>query len=209
MLVLLKLLMECGVCIITMKKIISQFTTHKVKTLIHVPGELEHPLQTMEKSTNRMVRLIDQLLEFRKMQNNKLALSLDNTDVIAFIYEIFLSFNDTSESKNMDFQFNSSVDSCKMFIDKEKLDKIVYNLLSNAFKYTPSKGKVSLIVTVDNEKNNLLIQVKDTGVGIPKEKRSELFNRFMQSNFSGNSIGIGLHLVHAGIHFLNNNQYNE
>jgi DNA-binding response OmpR family regulator len=136
------------------------------------------------------------------MQNNKLALSLENTDVIAFINEIFLSFNDTSESKNMDFQFNSSVDSCKMFIDKEKLDKIVYNLLSNAFKYTPSKGKVSLIVTVDNEKNNLLIQVKDTGVGIPKEKRSELFNRFMQSNFSGNSIGIGLHLVHelVGVH---------
>jgi hypothetical protein len=86
-----------------------------------VPNELEHPLQTMEKSTNRMVRLIDQLLEFRKMQNNKLALSLENTDVIAFINEIFLSFNDTSESKNMDFQFNSPVDSCKMFIDKENL----------------------------------------------------------------------------------------
>ncbi len=174
----------------------------RIQRMEHVPGELEHPLQTMEKSTNRMVRLIDQLLEFRKMQNNKLALSLENTDVIAFIYEIFLSFNDTSESKNMDFQFNSSVDSCKMFIDKEKLDKIVYNLLSNAFKYTPSKGKVNLIVSVDNEKNILLIQVKDTGVGIPKEKRAELFNRFMQSNFSGNSIGIGLHLVHelVGVH---------
>ena len=174
----------------------------RIQRIDNYPKDFAHPLQTMEKSTNRMIRLIDQLLEFRKMQNNKLALSLEKTDVIAFVYEIFLSFSDISESKNMDFQFESSVNSYMMFIDKGKLDKIVYNLLSNSFKYTPSSGKVSLVVNVDQEKGVLLIRVKDSGVGIPKEKRAELFKRFMQSNFSGNSVGIGLHLVNelVGVH---------
>ena len=89
-----------------------------------------------------MLRLINQLLEFRKMQKNKLALSLEETDVIAFLYEIFLSFKDTSESKNIDFSFEPSQPAYKMFIDKGNLDKVTYNLLSNAFKYTPSNGKI-------------------------------------------------------------------
>ena len=91
-----------------------------------------------------MLRLINQLLEFRKMQNNKLALSLQETDVVAFLYEIYLSFSDIAEQKNMDFRFLPSVPSYKMFIDKGNLDKVVYNLLSNAFKYTPSGGTNSV-----------------------------------------------------------------
>lgn len=96
----------------------------------------------------------------------------------------------------MDFKFLPAVDSYKMFIDKGNLDKVAYNILSNAFKYTPSGGSVSLSVTMDKDQKSLVISVSDTGVGIPKEKRSELFKRFMQSNFSGNSVGIGLHLTH-------------
>ncbi len=143
-----------------------------------------------------MLRLINQLLEFRKMQNNKLALSLQETDVVAFLYEIYLSFSDVAEQKNMDFRFLPSVPSYKMFIDKGNLDKVVYNLLSNAFKYTPSGGTILFSVNVDEVKKCLYIQVADTGVGIPKEKQGELFKRFMQSSFSGDSIGVGLHLSH-------------
>lgn len=99
-----------------------------------------------------MLRLINQLLEFRKMQNNKLALSLEETDVISFLYEIFLSFGDVAEQKAMDFRFQPSVPSYKMFIDKGNLDKVTYNLLSNAFKYTPSKGIIILSVNVDEVK---------------------------------------------------------
>lgn len=130
------------------------------------------------------------------MQNNKLVLSLENTDVMAMLHEIFLSFNDIAESKKMDFQFQPGSNSLKMYVDKGKLDKIVYNLLSNAFKYTPQKGKIRLCVQALTENNLLEIKVTDTGVGIPKEKQNELFKRFMQSNFSGESVGIGLHLTH-------------
>lgn len=168
----------------------------KMLRVKNLPSELLLPLHSMDKSTQRMLRLINQLLEFRKMQNNKLALSLEETDVIAFLYEIFLSFKDISEQKNMDFCFQPSVPSYKMFIDKGNLDKVVYNLLSNAFKYTPSHGTVVLTISVDEVKKILLIQVSDTGVGIPKEKQNELFKRFMQSSFSRDSIGVGLHLSH-------------
>ena len=161
-----------------------------------IPKEMAYSLKVMDKSTQRMLRLINQLLEFRKMQNNKLALSLEETDVMAFLYEIFLSFNDAAESKNMDFKFLPSVASYKMFIDKGYLDKVTYNLLSNAFKYTPSGGKVTFSVTVDEARKLLVISVADSGVGIPKEKRNELFKRFMQSSFSGSSVGVGLHLTH-------------
>lgn len=173
-----------------------QGALERIRRIEKVPKEITYPLQTMEKSTRRMLRLIDQLLEFRKMQNNKLALSLEKTDVVAMLYEIFLSFEDMAESKNMDFQFIPSVTSYKMHIDKGKLDKITYNLLSNAFKYTPQGGRVCLYINIHEEEQLLEIQVTDTGVGIPREKRSELFNRFMQSNFSGESVGVGLHLTH-------------
>ena len=131
------------------------------------------------------------------MQKNKLALSLEETDVVAFCYEIFLSFKDVSESKNMDFRFEPSQNSYKMPVDKGNLDKVIYNLLSNAFKYTPSNGKIIFKVDVQEQKKQLCIQVIDTGLGIPKEKRAELFKRFMQSSFSHSSVGVGLHLTYG------------
>ena len=93
------------------------------------------------------------------MQKNKLALSLEETDVVAFCYEIFLSFKDVSESKNMDFRFEPSQNSYKMPVDKGNLDKVIYNLLSNAFKYTPSNGKIIFKVDVQEQKKQLL-QIK-------------------------------------------------
>ncbi|MCD8261324.1 MAG: response regulator [Bacteroides sp.] len=168
----------------------------RIRCVKDLPQEVITSLNSMNKSSKRMLRLIDQLLEFRKMQNNKLALSLEETDVIEFLYEIYLSFKDVAEQKNMDFRFQPSVTAYKMYIDKEKLDKVTYNLISNAFKYTPSRGRIVFSVSVDEEKNQLRIRVSDTGVGIPKEKRSELFKRFMQSSFSGESVGVGLHLSH-------------
>lgn len=173
-----------------------QGALEKIQNLDKIPKEVTNSLRVMDKSTQRMLRLINQLLEFRKMQNNKLALSLEETDVMGFLHEIFLSFKDTATSKNMDFRFQPSMASYKMFIDKGNLDKVAYNLLSNAFKYTPSNEKVILSAIVNENKKSLEISVSDTGIGITKEKRGELFKRFMQSNFSSNSTGIGLHLTH-------------
>lgn len=168
----------------------------KMQAVADVPVEMSSPMHTMDKSTQRMLRLVNQLLTFRKVQNNKLVLSLEETDVVAFLYEIYLSFGDVAEQKRMSFSFQASVPSYKMYIDKDSLDKVAYNLLSNAFKYTPEGGKVQFDVTVDEESHQLFIRVSDTGMGVPREKQGELFSRFMQSSFSHDSIGVGLHLTH-------------
>ncbi|WP_195588388.1 hybrid sensor histidine kinase/response regulator transcription factor [Bacteroides finegoldii] len=161
-----------------------------------IPKDLVYSIKIMEKNTNRMLRLINQLLEFRKMQNNKLALSLEETDLVAFLQEIYMSFKDVAATKRMDFNFITTVASYKMFLDEGKLDKIIYNLLSNAFKYTPSGGKIDFSISIDDYARQATIKVIDSGVGIPKDKQNQLFKRFIQSSFSGSSVGVGLHLTH-------------
>lgn len=160
-----------------------------------IPADMRQPVSNMEHSTNRMLRLINQLLEFRKMQNNKLKLALEDTDIVAFTKDIFLNFSDLAENKQINYTFLPNVKTLTIPIDRQHLDKIIYNLLSNALKYTPAKGSVS--VRLKDEGQQVVIRVEDTGVGIPKEKQPELFQRFMQSTFSSDSIGIGLHLTKA------------
>lgn len=155
--------------------------------------ELEKTIRVMDKSVQRMLRLIDQLLEFRKMQAGKLKLSLQETDAVMFVKGICRMFDDAAESKEIAYSFESSEPAHAMFLDQQMIDKVVFNLLSNAFKYTPAKGTVSVSLSFTDV---MTIRVADTGVGIPQEKREQLFSRFMQSSYTGESFGIGLHLTH-------------
>ena len=182
-----------------------QCALERIESNGKVPKEIANSLQIMDKSTQRMLRLINQLLVFRKIQNDKFSLSLEEVDVIDFLYNIFLCFNDAALSKNMYYKFNPLIDSYKMFIDKGALDKVTYNLLSNSFKYTPKGGTIELKVDIDKDSKQIKIIVSDSGVGIPKEKRGELFERFTQSNFTGGSIGVGLHLTHELVAALKGN----
>lgn len=159
----------------------------------HWQLELEKTVRTMDKSVQRMLRLIDQLLEFRKMQAGKLKLSLLETDVVMFVQGICKMFDDAAESKQIDFKFESQLPAYLMYLDQQKMDKVVFNLLSNAFKYTHAKGTISVSLSFTDV---MTIRVADTGVGIPQEKRELLFSRFMQSSYTGESFGIGLHLTH-------------
>ena len=155
--------------------------------------ELEKTIRVMDKSVQRMLRLIDQLLEFRKMQAGKLKLSLQETDAVLFVKGICRMFDDAAESKEIAYSFESSEPAHAMFLDQQMIDKVVFNLLSNAFKYTPAKGTISVSLSFTDV---MTIRVADTGVGIPQEKREQLFSRFMQSSYTGESFGIGLHLTH-------------
>lgn len=159
----------------------------------HWQLELEKTVRTMDKSVQRMLRLIDQLLEFRKVQAGKLKLSLQETDVVMFVQGICKMFDDAAESKQIDFKFESQLPAYLMYLDQQKMDKVVFNLLSNAFKYTHAKGTISVSLSFTDV---MTIRVADTGVGIPQEKREQLFSRFMQSSYTGESFGIGLHLTH-------------
>lgn len=170
-----------------------QCASEKLAGIRNMPGEALLQLKTLDKSTGRMLRLVNQILEFRKMQNNKLKLVVQETDIISFVYEIYSSFTDSAIANEIDYRFRSEKDMFKVFIDKGHVEKITYNLISNAFKYTPRGGIIEIDIYINHE-NFIVIRVCDNGVGIAKDKQPELFSSFMQSNFSTNSMGIGLHL---------------
>ena len=162
-------------------------------------SELEHTLKTMNKSVQRMLRLINQLLEFRKLQAGKSHLSLQETEVVSFFRDIYLVFKDAAVSKSMSYTFESTLPKQLVYIDRQKMDKVLYNLLSNAFKYTPEQGTIAVKL---NFSDVLTVQVKDSGVGISKEQQEKLFSRFTQNSYTSDSFGIGLHLTHeiVGLH---------
>ena len=158
-------------------------------------GKVKKQISVLSRNSVILTRLIDQLLEFRKLQNNVLTLDLEETDIIDFSKEIYNSFQEIAEQKNIEYLFTSNTDNYKMFIDRRKTDKILYNLLSNAFRFTPKDGKIELVIDIDTKRQTCVIRVKDNGIGVPKDKQHLLFSRFMQINFSSSGTGVGLSLV--------------
>ncbi|MDD3194210.1 MAG: two-component regulator propeller domain-containing protein [Paludibacter sp.] len=146
-------------------------------------------------NTSHLMRLIEQLLEFRKLQNNKQKLNLQRVDAVVFLENIFKSFENVAAKTNIRYNFICSEQTLPVYFDTNKVDKIVFNLLSNALKFTPRGGQITLEAEADQELHVIRISVADNGIGIPKEKQDLLFSRFMQINFSQQGTGIGLHLV--------------
>ena len=177
-------------------------TIESLTSIDSIPPIATKHIKTLDKSSNILMRLIDQLLEFRRLQNNKMELKLEKTETVGFFNDIYNIFRESAEKKKIDFRFISNKESYEMLLDKGKMDKIAYNLLSNAFKYTPEEGKINMEIFFDTEKDLFSLRVSDSGIGIPKEKQSMLFIRFNQINYSSSGTGIGLHLTSelAGVH---------
>jgi len=162
---------------------------------INTSEQTKKQVSVLSRNATILTRLIDQLLEFRKLQNNVLTLDLEETDIIDFSRDIFNSFDEMAIGKNIEYLFVHDVENYNMYIDRRKVDKILYNLLSNAFKFTSKDGKIELIITINTIQQTCLISVKDNGIGIAKDKQHLLFSRFMQINFSSTGTGVGLSLV--------------
>jgi len=153
----------------------------------------------LDRNSTLLTRLIDQLLEFRKLQNNVLTLDLENIDMVAFVRNIYTNFREISFKKNIRYRFECSESEFFMFIDRRKIDKVIYNLLSNAFKFTPQGGTIDLALDFDRERHLCRIACRDNGIGIDRDKRHLLFGEFMQIHFSYTGTGVGLSLVNEFI----------
>jgi len=157
----------------------------------------EH-LVILEKNAKRMLRLINQILDFRKIQNKKMKLHLSQVDIYSFVKDITTNFKDIARQKDINFVINIPEDEMHLWIDSEKIDIVIFNLLSNAFKFTPSGKSINLEIKNDNLNKCVIIQVKDEGIGIPEEKTPAIFTRFAdihrQSNIKDTGTGIGLSL---------------
>ena len=166
-----------------------------------IPADEQSQLKVLKRNSDRLMRLIDQLLEFRRMQNKVMTVRVEPIEVIGLLRELGESFRQTAESKNLQYRFVCSQDAQQAWVDRSNLDKVFYNLLSNAIKYTPDGGEVSMeCIIFRNDKGNrwLRVAVKDTGVGVDKAKRDHIFDqRFVQSMQLRRSMGIGLNLCAA------------
>ncbi len=162
--------------------------------------EQKKQLQLVQRNAKRLLNLVNQLLDFRKMEVQDFSIHLTRQDIVHFSRDIVYSFSDISEKKDIALTFSTALDSLETYFDKDKLEKILFNLLSNAFKYTPGGGKVSVALDYLKDENavaQIALKVKDTGIGIPPEMHDKIFERFYQLNVPGDiqSSGSGIGLV--------------
>lgn len=153
-------------------------------------------LEIVQNNSQRMLRMVNQILDFRKIQNKKMRLRVQKVHLFDLANHTLANFNKEAEDRHINLQLVQHTENDIVWVDREKTDTILYNLLSNAFKYTPD-GK-SITLEIDERPDYVLFSVKDEGRGIPKDKRSTLFERFSSHNISGNDMagtGIGLNLV--------------
>lgn len=165
-------------------------------------AETKQILRLIYRNADRLLKLVNQLLDFRKIDVQGDTLVLSTGDIVPFVRDVAYSFKELSEQKHIRFSFSSVFTSLPMRFDTDKVFKIVSNLLSNAFKFTPEGGMITVTLSLlpDKEgRNKLLIEVSDSGIGIPADKQEAIFDRFYQvsSSDKGNPVmgtGIGLHL---------------
>ncbi|TXG39269.1 hybrid sensor histidine kinase/response regulator transcription factor [Seonamhaeicola maritimus] len=149
----------------------------------------------MQKNTEYLLRLVNQLLDFRKVNQGKMRLVLRKSNIIHFIKEITEPFQFLAQKQEITFNVNTSQESIESWFDHEALEKIISNLLSNAFKFTSNQGKIGIDISEDEQKH-VVIKVIDNGIGIDEEKIKNIFVRFYTDNKSGKKkqrgVGIGL-----------------
>lgn len=149
----------------------------------------------MQLNIERMVRLLQQILETSKSQSGELKLRVARGDVMHYIQQTALCIEPLMAKHGLNFTISCKPESMMGWIDTDKLDKIIYNLLSNAGKYTPDNGKVELEVCTNKRFDHIIIKVRDNGIGIPKEKQSHLFRRFYDGAYREmQTLGTGLGL---------------
>lgn len=185
--------------------------SHELRTpLSLIAGPVEQVLQSgnlkdeerellvlVERNMNRMLHLVNQILDFRKIQNHKMRMRVQQVDLIPFTQHIMENFNGLADEQQIDFKLETALQSLRIWADVDKLEKVLFNLLSNAFKYTPQGKQIRVLVT--EQEKEVTVAVEDQGIGISESKQKSLFIRFEnfvdKNIFNQASTGIGLSLV--------------
>ncbi|WP_301191185.1 hybrid sensor histidine kinase/response regulator transcription factor [Plebeiibacterium sediminum] len=164
-------------------------------------------LKLAEKNSKRLLKLVNQILDFRKMEEQDVPLMKSNVDIVAFSREIYDSFIDLASRNEISYEFISGEPSCKLVCDKEKTEAILFNLLANAFKHTPPNGKIQVVLDkiTQDRIDKVQIKVIDTGAGINIADQAKIFNSFYQasnneSGQQGTGIGLAMAKQYALLH---------
>ena len=154
-------------------------------------------LEIVQSNSQRMLRMVNQLLEFRKVQNQKMKLKVQQTLLSALVTETCENFRKEADDKHIRFEIIEKAEDSTVWVDRQRMDTILWNLLSNAFKFTPAGRSIRVII--DSKPGFVMLQVQDEGIGIAPEKRNVLFERFSSNNELNNTsttgTGIGMNLT--------------
>lgn len=153
--------------------------------------QLEH----IQRNTNRLLHLVNQLMDYRRAELGVFHLQVKPNLIHQVIEKDFLFYDRLAQRKGIDYNFHSEVEGRKILCDPNYLELIVNNLLSNAFKYTSEGESITVTLKEEEAEHRFLLQVKDTGSGIPADKQDKIFERFYQANHEHLGSGIGLSLV--------------
>jgi ligand-binding sensor domain-containing protein/signal transduction histidine kinase/DNA-binding response OmpR family regulator len=156
---------------------------------------LLHHLNNARSNTNRLLKLVTELMDFRKAESNHLKLHIAKHNLIEFLNNIYTSFEDVSLAKNIRLSFVHDVTAAGLYFDKEQMEKVIYNLLTNAFKFTPEGGTIAF--HAENKSGSVQIHITDNGKGIAPQYIGKLFSNYFQvndNNSQNTGYGIGLAL---------------
>ena len=164
--------------------------------------DIQRQLMLVNRNAKRLLNLVNQLLDFRKMEYQELKLHEKNGDIVSFIKDLSYNFSDIADQKDIKFIFDSEAESFHTSFDHDKIERIVFNLLSNAYKFTHEGGQVSVLLNLiekDADSKFLEIRVIDTGIGIARDKQERIFEPFIQNDIPGSMLnqgsGIGLSIT--------------
>ncbi|MBN2519623.1 MAG: response regulator, partial [Bacteroidales bacterium] len=169
---------------------------HDIKTHSKLPNTVLRSLDIMERNGKRMLRLVNQLLDFRKIQKKKMKLKVRKIELIGFVKEVCENFNQIAKQKKINFKFQSDYSFQHVWVDPDKFDSVLFNILSNAFKFTKENKNIDVKI-LSGTNDFIEVKVIDEGKGIPEDKIPFLFQRFSplsgsDVNFDGTGIGLAL-----------------
>nr|WP_315148608.1 two-component regulator propeller domain-containing protein [uncultured Flavobacterium sp.] len=163
-------------------------------------NEMYKKLKVIESSANHLLGLINRLMDFRKFENKQFVLESAQGNIVKFLNEIFLSFSEYAKDGNYTYTFSTSDEEIRIYYDRYKLERVFYNLISNAFRYTPKGGVISM--SISREEKDIVIAIGDSGVGISEQYLDKIFDLFFEipthknvENNYNKGTGIGLSIV--------------
>lgn len=172
------------------------------------PEERQRSYRTISRNSERILDLVNQLMDIRKIDKGQMQLKFRKTDLTGFIKDLYQTYLYQAKTKRIELIFNSECNALNTWVDPKNFDKIILNLLSNAYKFTPEGGKIEILLRTGKDfrepemlQHYVEIMVSDTGIGINEEERDRIFDRFYQIRNSQNNsnigTGIGLHLTRS------------
>ena len=179
---------------------------------LKLPVSVREKHQIIYKNADRLTRLIDELMDFRKLELNKVRIKAAKIDVVGFVKDIGTYFTEEASSKKLDFKMKCDLDELYVWLDPSMFEKIIFNLLSNAFKVTPDHGKITINISLNkhrvlplledkNSNGSFEISISDTGPGLKEKQVKKIFERFYQvdnlNKWYYGGTGIGLEVVRS------------